>query len=193
MRAYSWAKSILFAIVAAMFAFVVWQNELPLLNASSPQSVHLAPDGWRVAAHAFGGALALALGAIQFLARKGSLLHRIAGRIYVAAVFLAGPFAIWMASILSPWLLFAFTIVQASTWMLFTGIAFWTIRRGNIAQHREWVMRSYAIVLIFLEGRVLMAIPVLAKAGLDAVVFVNWVSLALTLTGIELVIQGRTF
>jgi uncharacterized membrane protein len=134
-------------------------------------------------------ALALALGALQFLTRKGGRIHRITGRIYVAGVFLAGPFAVWMASIISPGFLFAFTIVQAGIWMLCTGIAFWTIRRGNIDQHREWMMRSYAVVLNFLEGRVLMAIPVLAAAGLDAVVFVNWLSLTLTLIGVELVIQ----
>jgi uncharacterized membrane protein len=183
------AKLFLFSVVAAMLAFVLWHNERPLLDASSPQSVHLAPAGLRVAAHAFGAALALALGALQFLARKGGRTHRTAGRIYVAGVFLAGPFAIWMAAIISPWFLFAFTIVQAGIWMLCTGIAFWAIRRGNIDQHREWMMRSYAIVLIFLEGRVLMAIPVLAAAGLDAVVFVNWLSLTLTLIGVELVIQ----
>ena len=31
--------------------------------------------------------------------------------------------------------------------------------------------RSYRIVLIFLEGRVLMAIPALARHGMDAI---NW-------------------
>src|SRR3954471_15639668 len=76
------AKLFLFAVVTATIAFVLWHNERPLLDASSPQSMHLAPAGLRVAAHAFGAALALALGALQFLARKGGRIHRITSRIW---------------------------------------------------------------------------------------------------------------
>ena len=65
--------------------------------------------------------------------------------------------------------------------MLFTGIAYLCIRRRDIASHREWMVRSYGIVLIFLEGRVLMAIPALGQKGMDAVVLVNWACLAVTL------------
>ena len=52
-------------------------------------------------------------------------------------------------------------------------------------------MRSYAIVLIFLEGRVLMAIPALARHGMDAIVLVNWACLAVTLVVVECVLRWR--
>ena len=51
------------------------------------------------------------------------------------------------------------------------------------------MMRCYAIVLIFLEGRVLMAIPALARHGMDAVVLVNWGCLAVTLVVIEVLLR----
>jgi hypothetical protein len=53
------------------------------------------------------------------------------------------------------------------------------------------MMRSYAVVLIFLEGRVLMAIPALARRGMDAIVLVNWGCLAVTLVVVECVIRWR--
>lgn len=99
----------------------------------------------------------------------------------MGGAFVAGPVAIAMAFVNSPWFMIPFTIVQASTWMLFTGIAYACVRRRHFASHREWMVRSYAIVLIFLEGRVLMAIPALARRGMDSVVLVNWGCLALSL------------
>ena len=110
---------------------------------------------------------------------------------YIAGTLLAGPVAIWMAFINSPWFLIPFTIVQATTWMLFTLFAYGCIRRGAVTAHREWMTRSYAIVLIFLEGRVLMAIPALARRGMDAVVLVNWGCLAVTLVVVESWLRWR--
>jgi hypothetical protein len=113
------------------------------------------------------------------------------GKLYIASAFIAAPIAIWMAFINSPWFLIPFTVIQAGTWILFTLAAYLCIRRGDISAHREWMMRSYAIVLIFLEGRVLMAIPALARGGMDAVVLVNWGCLAVTLVVMECVLRWR--
>jgi hypothetical protein len=51
------------------------------------------------------------------------------------------------------------------------------------------MMRSYAIALIFIEGRVLMAIPWFAAGGLDSVVAVNWLLLVVSLVAVELWLQ----
>jgi hypothetical protein len=53
------------------------------------------------------------------------------------------------------------------------------------------MMRSYAIVLIFLVGRVLMAVPALARHGMDSIVLVNWVCLAVTLVVMESLLRWR--
>jgi hypothetical protein len=53
------------------------------------------------------------------------------------------------------------------------------------------MMRSYAVVLIFLEGRVLMAIPAIGRQGMDAVVKVNWGCFAVTLIVMEVVLRWR--
>ncbi len=187
-------KYALFAVLGLTTLFVLWNNERFFLNPQAPEWAHYNPIRWHLLPHGLGGTLALALGALQFstrLRRRYLRIHRLTGKLYIASTFIAAPVAIWMAFISSPWFLIPFTVVQASTWMLFTLAAYLCIRRGDTSAHREWMMRSYAIVLIFLEGRVLMAIPALARHGMDAVVLVNWGCLAVTLVVMECILRWR--
>jgi hypothetical protein len=117
--------------------------------------------------------------------------HRACGKAYIIANFILAPVAVWMAFILSPWFLIVFTVVQACTLLLFTGIAYACIRRRDVAAHREWMVRSYSILLIFLEGRILMAIPVIGRGGLDSVVMVNWGCMVLSLVITECFLRWR--
>ncbi len=188
------AKHVLFAVLGLMTMFVLWNNERFFLNPAAPEWAHIDPIRWHLIPHGLGGALALLLGAVQFSTRlRGGYpgLHRLSGKMYIASAMIAAPVAIWMAFINSPWFLTVFTIVQATTWILFTLAAYVCIRRGAVAYHREWMIRSYSIVLIFLEGRVLMAIPALARQGMDAIVLVNWACLAVTLVAVEALLRWR--
>jgi uncharacterized membrane protein len=187
-------KYALFTLLGLMALFVVWNNERFFLNPQAPEWAHYNPIRWHLLPHGLGGTVALGLGALQFstrLRRRHVRIHRLCGKLYIIGTFVAGPVAIWMAFISSPWFLIPFTVVQASTWMLFTVVAYLCIRRGDVRSHREWMMRSYAIVLIFLEGRVLMAVPSLARHGMDAIVLVNWGCLAVTLVVMECVLRWR--
>jgi hypothetical protein len=177
-----------------MALFVLWNNERFLLDPQAPEWEHYGPIRWQLLPHGLGGTVALLLGALQFstrIRRRYPRLHRRIGKLYIGGTFIAAPVAIWMALINSPWFLIPFTIVQATTWMVFTGFAYVCIRRGATKPHSEWMTRSYAIVLIFLEGRVLMAIPALARHGMDAVVLVNWGCLAVTLVLVESFLRWR--
>jgi len=174
--------------------FVLWNNERFFLNPAAPEWKHYNPIRWYLIPHGLGGAVALFLGASQFstrLRREHARIHRTFGKIYIIGVFILAPVAIVMAFINSPWFLTPFTIVQSVTIMLFTGAAYICIRRRNFVAHREWMVRSYAVLLIFLEGRVLMAIPWLARGGMDSVVLVNWACLAITLVGTEFFLRWR--
>jgi hypothetical protein len=193
-RERSSAKNVLFVVLGLMAIFVLWNNERFFLNPQAPEWEHYNPIRWQLIPHGMGGTFALLLGAMQFstrLRRRHIHLHRRIGKLYIAGTFVAAPVAIWMACINSPWFLVPFTIVQATTWMLFTFFAYVCIRRGAIKSHREWMTRSCAIVLIFLEGRVLMAIPALARHGMDAVVLVNWGCLVITLVMVESFLRWR--
>jgi uncharacterized membrane protein len=193
-RARADAKYVLFAVLGLMALFVLWNNERFFLNPQAPEWEHYNPIRWHLIPHGLGGTIALLLGAIQFSTRlrhRYIHLHRRIGKVYIGGTFVAAPVAIWMAFINSPWFLVPFTVVQATTWMLFTFFAYVCIRRGAVKAHREWMTRSYAIVLVFLEGRVLMAIPAVARHGMDAVVLVNWGCFAVTLVAVESFLRWR--
>ena len=113
------------------------------------------------------------------------------GKIYLVSNFVLAPVAILMALKISPWFMTVFTIVQSVTLMVFSAAAYWSIRHKNVAQHREWMVRSYAVLLVFLEGRVLMAIPAIAQQGMDSVVLVNWACFAVSLVVAEFVLRWR--
>jgi uncharacterized membrane protein len=186
------AKYALFAALGVITLFVIWHNERFFLDPQAPEWAHYDPIRWHLLPHGLGGTFALSLGVLQFstrIRRRYLRVHRMAGRFYIGATFVAAPVAVWMAFISSPWFLIPFTVVQATTWMLFTLIAYLCVRRGDIRAHREWMMRSYAIVLIFLEGRVLMAIPALARQGMDAVVLVNWGCFGVTLVMMDVLLR----
>lgn len=188
------AKYALFAVLGVMTLFVAWNNERFFLDPHAPEWAHYGPIKWHLLPHGLGGTFALALGALQFstrLRRRHLRVHRLTGKLYMGGTLVAAPVAIWMAFINSPWFLIPFTVVQATTWVLFTLIAYLCVRRGEISAHREWMMRSYSVVLVFLEGRVLMAIPAIGRHGMDSVVLVNWGCFAVTLVVMEVLLRWR--
>jgi uncharacterized membrane protein len=187
-------KYCLFGAFALMTLFVLWNNERFLIEPNSPAWTHYGPIRWHLIPHGLGGTLALALGATQFssrLRRRHIRVHRFCGKLYILGSFLLGFVAIAMAFKISAWFMIPFTIIQSLTLMAFTAAAYLSVRRGRIAQHREWMVRSYAVVLIFLEGRVLMAIPTIGRHGMDSVVLVNWACLALSLVVAEFILRWR--
>ena len=188
------AKHLFFAVFGILGLFVLWNNERFFLNPHAAEWQHINPIRWQLIPHGLGGAMALGLGALQFssrVRRRYPRLHRLNGKLYMLGTFVAAPVAVWMAFINSPWFLIPFTVVQATTWALFTLVAYLCIRRGAVGSHREWMIRSYSIALIFIEGRVLMAVPALGRGGMDSVVLVNWACLAITLIVVECMLRWR--
>ena len=99
--------------------------------------------------HAFGGGLALLLGVTQFMTRlrvRRPVLHRWLGRVYLIAVTLAGLSAFVIAPGTRGGLSGEVGLLMLAVLWLITGfMAYRTIRRGDVAQHREWMLRNYAL------------------------------------------------
>jgi uncharacterized membrane protein len=103
--------------------------------------------------HILPGLLFLALGPLQFNAgwrRRHPRWHRISGRIFVISGLVIGLTALVM-SLAMPAI---GGINQAVATTLFAGLflfelgrAWWHIRRREIAPHREWMIRAFAIGL----------------------------------------------
>lgn len=108
--------------------------------------------------HVIGGLLAAILGPLQFWPkiRRGYLpFHRIAGRIYVVAV-LAGAVASFGMSlrITADNAAYGYGLAGlALAWILTTSMAFIAIRRKNLAQHKQWMIRSYVVTFAFVTFR----------------------------------------
>jgi Predicted membrane protein (DUF2306) len=52
------------------------------------------------------------------------------------------------------------TTVQGSQWALTTSMATCAARNRNFEVHKQWMMRSYAITLIFVVSRIILALPI---------------------------------
>ena len=71
------------------------------------------------------------------------------------------------------------------------GIAFVSVRNGNIPLQRQWMARSYAITTVFLTNRIFAAIPAIDRAqnrpgGMVVHVGMEWSILVATLVLTEL-------
>jgi hypothetical protein len=129
---------------------VIFFSELPLLRAGTETRAHLLDIRWLLLPHVLGAALALTTGAVQFslrIRRWNLGFHRITGRIYVGAIFVAGPVAIVLSH---GTIFYTATLVQAGAWMVTALAALLTARNRQIEQHRQWVVRSYAVTFTFI-------------------------------------------
>ena len=109
--------------------------------------------------HTICGMFALLAGPAQFSSRlreRYLQLHRVIGRLYVFAVFIGSFTGIALASG-RPGL--PGTTMQAVAWMVCTTAAFLTARNRHFIQHRQWMIRSYAVTFTFVSSRVLNLWP----------------------------------
>ena len=120
--------------------------------------------------HIVASMLAILIGPFQFLPgiRKGRFLkfHRWLGRTYLLSVLFGGLGGLYMAQ-----LAYGGTIsrlgfsVLACLW-LYTGLrAYKHIRNREIAQHRQWMIRNYALTFAGVMLRVW--VPLSSVAGID--------------------------
>ena len=136
----------LFAITIPYWSFRPDINFLRVKQAV----VHYIP--WRTAFyfHIFGGMLALSIGPFQFvkyLRNKFLKLHRALGKIYITAILcIAAPTGFYMALFAQGGIPASIGfIVMSLLWFTTTFIAYKKIRERNVEEHKQWMIRSYAM------------------------------------------------
>ena len=179
-------KYLLFACIALMIAYVAYHNERFLIDATDPSWPHYRTIGRWLLPHGFVGATALLLGITQFSTRvrtRFTRLHRVVGRIYITAVFIVAPLGIYIQHLdeLSgdPRSFTIAAAADAALWMLATGMAFWCIRTRRIEQHRQWMTRSLAMALVFVEVRVIAGLTGWEDLGTAVSETIVWTCVAL--------------
>jgi uncharacterized membrane protein len=155
-------KTILWGSLGLTVLFVFITSEL-LLITDYPMyhayRLQVIADRHLLVPHTLAGISALLIGPINFSSRirqRHLQLHRVFGRIYVIAVFVGSFTGIALASGRPG---FPGTCMQAVAWMVCTIAAFITARNRQIAVHRQWMARSYAVTFTFVSSRVLNLWP----------------------------------
>jgi len=162
------SKLVFFLVFGVLTVFVIYMKNPGFFDPASPVAKHFAPGLGFLLLHGFFGALALALGALQFSNRLRARFlpwHRRLGYVYVVSVFIAAPMAIMFSTRVGTASLLAATIVQSLGWMVTTAIALYCVRNGNLVQHRRWMIRSYPFAMVFTVARLIIPIPPILAMG----------------------------
>ncbi len=158
-------KQITFTIIAVMALYVLYHNERFWLDSAHPGWPHYNAFGWWLLPHSLAGLMVLALAPMQFsnrLRRQHLTLHRICGGTYVAGVLILGPVGVYMQVIDQasggPASFVWETVIQSGLLIITTLLGLYYGLQRNLTRHRQWMVRSYAIALTFLEIRVILGV-----------------------------------
>lgn len=157
---------------------------------------HLDTVGVLVA-HIVSGTFFVLLGPLQFLAglrARHPILHRIFGRLFVAGgigMGLSGLALLLVLPRFGPWSLTLGTAAISIATVAGIAVAFVAILRRQVAQHRAWMIRGYAVGMSVATQR-LTILPLFAIFGmpdLQLVAALVWFSLVFNLCVAEWVLR----
>jgi uncharacterized membrane protein len=189
------AKTLLFALIAAMYVYVICTTERFLIDSSDPAWTHIAPFRMILLPHGLVAAVALFLAPFQFserLRRDHITLHKTLGYLYITGVTLGAPLGIyiqWFQERFGGIETRSFTVAAAADaviWIFATAMALYFVRQRKIQQHRIWMTRSFACALIFLEVRAIGSLFHIPLQHLETVV---WCCVAAAFPIADLVMQ----
>ena len=191
-------KYLLFAFIGLMVVYVLGHNERFLLDAKDPEWPHIQTFKWWLLPHGIAGACALILGPMQFsdrLRQRYAKFHRVVGRIYVTGVFIAAPLGTYIQYFeerMGAPRSFSFAAAtDAALWLTTTAIALMFILRGKVQQHRQWMVRSFAVAIVFLEVRVIAGVTGWENLGDSAIETIVWACVAFSLLFADIVLQWQ--
>jgi uncharacterized membrane protein len=106
---------------------------------------------WSLFIHALGGFLFGILGPLQFagaMKRRFGRVHRVSGRIFVAAGLMLGLSSLRLLAVFpdgSTWVLVSARLAAGLALVLAIVLSILAIRKGSVQLHRAWMIRAYAI------------------------------------------------
>lgn len=139
----------------------------------TPERYHqFWPRRWWLFVHLAAGTVALLLAPVQYwLGATGRRrdLHRLAGRTYLVAILVSSIAAIGLALLNDvSWLYGVGLLCLAAAWLTTSGMAWLAIRRWQIEQHREWMIRSAVVTFGFVWFRAILGTTMALELGAEA-------------------------
>ena len=148
-------------------------------------------------AHITGGTLALLLGPFQFwpwLRHKHLNLHRWLGRVYLLCIVVSVISSGYILTIPESSIGFRTGIGGlALAWIITASLAYIAIRKRQLEQHREWMIRCYVVTFGFVTFRFVWDSMAALEIGTptDRTNAASWLCWALPLLLTETFLQGR--
>jgi len=152
--------------------------------------------GW-LFLHINGGTLALLMGPWQFwsgLRQRNLAIHRWTGRLFLLGVAMGITGAVGLAITSTYGWAFAVGLMGlASSWLVTTGMAYYTIRKRLVALHKEWMIRAYVVTFAFVTFRILSDYSPMARLRPenDRDITIAWACWVVPLAATEMIFQLR--
>ena len=194
------ARLLVASLLSALALLALWfiaRSALPYFEFSQAHyGPYFWPRRWGLILHIAGGITALTVGLVQLwlgLTNRVAALHRALGKRYVGVIAVASIAGFYLALTIHgnpPYGSGLFFLCVA--WVITTSMAVLAIRRRNVLQHREWMMRSYAVTFAFVTFR--FGVDMLVAQGLevrDVQGIMAWGCWALPLLLLEPLLQLR--
>ncbi|PRC94114.1 putative membrane protein (DUF2306) [Solimicrobium silvestre] len=154
-----WSLMLLLAVGVAAYTIhlLFWSTHVPPFLRE-----RLASHAPSLYFHLLGGSAAIVLGALQMnmrLRKKFTAFHRWTGRVYLLAVLMSGTAGLEMSVVATGgWVAKSGFATMALLWLATGLLAYLAIRKGDIAAHRNWMMRNYSLTLAAITLRVYLGI-----------------------------------
>ena len=178
-KAIGWTFLLLLAMLPVLVSLgylTMDPDNFPFTQQKAVYTVHMT----MLITHVITAMLAILIGPFQFLPglRKGRLLkvHRWLGRTYMLSILFGGLSGLYMAQFAYGGIVSRVGFAALAILWLYSGYrAYRHIRNKEIEQHREWMIRNYALTLAGLMLRVW--VPLSMPLGIDftlAYMFIGW-------------------
>jgi uncharacterized membrane protein len=191
-----WGAAVVLAL--AMFSGLGFVAGFALPYFAGSEELARYPDrqGW-LFLHIGGGMVALLVGPGQlWLGHKNRRIevHRKLGLVYMASIAVSVTAAFYLATHTSlGWVFGAGLSGLAVAWIVTTGLAYAAVRRGQLHQHQEWMIRSYVVTFGFVFFRILVGVLQATGVGSlsEQLAAASWFCWAAPLLVTEAILQGR--
>lgn len=177
-----WLMSVLAALVA-LYGLAYFVRGERMFVGELADSFRARP--WGIYTHVLFAAIALATGPLQFhrglLARRRAL-HRNLGKVYVVSALAGGGVSgLYMAAYsFGGWITHLGFGALAALTLVTTAVAYLKIRAREVSAHREWMIRSFALIFAAVTLRLWLPLLIVAHGGefAPAYLWVSWLAWA---------------
>ena len=179
-----------------VFRYYLNYNQAAYTDPSLGAANYWTQRGWLLM-HMTGGMVALLTGPWQFwtgFRMRYARLHRWTGRLFLVGVGVGSIGAFHMAVVTTFGWAFGFSLLGLATaWVTTAGMAYYAIRKRQVAIHKEWMVRAYVVTFAFVTFRILNDYGPTSRLepGNDRAITIGWASWVLPLLVTEVVLQLR--